>query len=742
MIFYLRHMLLLGVVLASTALNQAHAQDAAITGVQIGFADNYKLGCWTPVEVEFMGGPKPVVGMVTVTVPDGDGVPTTVMSPQNRPVALEPGKESTVRLFVRVGQNYSPLTVKFIDSEGEVVVDRTFRAAATASEGALPTGLPATNLLYVEFGPPLGLADLTVSENQDELAQTRVARVDSAIDLPTEWYGYEGVDMVVLTTSRPDLYRPLTQNPARVEALRQWVERGGKLVIFCGSQADELLVEGGALASLLPGQFTETVVLEQSQPIEAFSGAEESITPTRRVDFRVPMFSEIRGKVLASAKRGQTDVPLVIRSYLGFGELTFVGLDFDRPPLVGWPGRKSFLAKALDLATESNSQQPNAGATVVNSDDLITQVRTTLDDSFVGVDPVPFALVALLVIGYILLIGPGDYFLVNKIFKRPEITWISFPIMVVAVSALAYWYANWQKGDQLRVNQVEFVDVDAATGFTRGTVWTHFFTPRVDEFDLSLAPAFLKNQKLDDSQEIVAWLGQPGYALGGMQNTSGQTGLFDRGYAFNPALDEMLGVPVQLWSTKTITSRWSSEVTPPLEATLNRTDEQLLLGQIVNSADMALNDCVLLYGQWAWNLGSIAAGSAVNMADASQPRTVRTLLTNATAGETTITDTADDGTVPFRLANADITRLAKTIMFFDAVNGQRYAGMLSRYQSFLDMSHLLEQPDLAIVLAKVQTSGSQWQDGDKPLSSDKEQENNRNWTFYRFVVPVGPLVEQ
>ncbi len=740
--FFLRHILLLGLILAVSAQGQASAQEVAISGARIGFAGNYKLGCWAPIEVELMGGPQPIVGKVTVTVPDGDGVPTTVMSPENRLVALEPGKKTTVRLFVRVGQNYSSLTAKFIDSEGAVVADRTFRAASFASEGALPTGLPATNLLYVEFGPPLGLADLVVNESQDDLAQTRVARVDSATDLPTEWYGYEGVDMVVLTTSRPDLYRPFVQNPARIEALRQWVERGGKLVIFCGSQADEMLVEGGALASLLPGQFTETVVLEQSHPIEAFSGAEESITPTRRVDFRVPIFRNIRGRVLASAKRGQTDVPLVIRSYLGFGELTFVGLDFDHPPLVGWPARKSFLSKALGLATESSSQQPSTGMAAVNSDDLMTQVRRTLDDSFVGVDPVPFALVALLVIGYILLIGPGDYFLVNKVFKRPEVTWISFPVMVVAISALAYWYANWQKGDQLRVNQVEFVDVDTTTGFTRGTVWTHFFTPRVTEFNLSLSPAFLKNQTLDDSQEIVAWLGQPGYALGGMQNSSGQTGLFDRGYAFSPALDKMLGVPVQLWSTKTITSRWSSEVTTPVEVKLNRTDEQLLLGQIVNSADTTLEDCVLLYGQWAWKLGSLPAGSAVNMADASQPRTVRTLLTNATAGETTITDTADDGTVPFRLANADITRLAKTIMFFDAVNGQRYAGMISRYQSFLDMSHLLAQPDLAIVLAKVQTSGSQWHDGDKPLSSAREQENNRNWTFYRFVVPVGPLVEQ
>ncbi len=556
--FLPRPRILLVVVLAWSMTSESYAQEPEVTGMRIGFADNYKLGCWAPLEVELTGGAKSQLGIVTVTVPDGDGVPTIVASPENRPIALEPGKKTTVRLYVRVGQSSSSLQVKFIDDEGQLAASRVFHAGPIAQEGTLPAGLPATNRLLVEFGPTIGLGDLTANENSDELTQTRIARVDNAVDLPTEWYGYEGVDTVVLTTSRPDLYRTFTQNPARVEALRHWVEMGGKLVIFCGAEADELLVEGGALAELLPGKFTETVVIEQSQTIEAFSGAEESITPTRRVDFRVPLFADLRGKVLASAKRGQTEVPLVIRSSIGFGELTFIGLDFDKPPLADWAGRQSFLAKALNLNKEVNSQQQNAGVAEVSSDDLITQVRNTLDASFVGVGVVPFALVAVLVVGYILLIGPGDYFLVHKVFKRPEMTWISFPIAVVAVSAAAYGFAHWQKGDQLRVNQVEIVDLDVRSGLTRGTVWTHFFTPEVAKFDLSLETALLNEKPVADSTELVAWLGQPGYGLGGMQNSSGQTGMFDRGYAFNTALDKMLGLPVQLWSTKTITARWSA----------------------------------------------------------------------------------------------------------------------------------------------------------------------------------------
>jgi hypothetical protein len=734
-----RLFLLLAVFLTATFAATAAAQDKgpSITGVSLGFGDNYKVGSWAPVEVELKGGKEPLTGIVTVNVADGDGVPTTVAS--TRPVAIEPGKTTTSRLFVRPGQSYGSLQVQVLTTEGKVAASKVLFSGMNPGGNTVSFGLPATNRLIVEFGPPLGLGEFIVNENPDELSQTRLARVDDAVDLPTEWYGYEGVDMVVLSTSRPDLYRPLTQNPARREALRRWVEMGGKLVIFCGAEADELLAEGGALAELVPGTFAESITLEQSQQIEAFSGAEQSITPTRRVSLAVPLFNDIRGTVLTSATRGETEIPLVIRSPLGFGELTFVGLDFDQAPLLDWPGRKGFLAKVFNLTAAGGSQQQNAGVEMASSEDLVTQVRTTLDTSFTGVEVIPFALVAVLVVGYILLIGPGDYFLVNKFFKRPEVTWISFPLMVAAVSIGAYFFANWQKGDELRVNQVEFVDVDTESGLTRGTVWTHFFTPQVGEFDLSIDPAYL-GEGVADSQQVVAWLGQPGYGLGGMQG-GGQSNSFERGYSFAPQLEKMFKVPVQLWSTKTITARWLAIKNSPVESKLVRTDDQLLEGQVINNGDMALEDCVLLYGQWAWNAGTLNANSAVNVADIAQARTVRTLLTNATAGDTTITDVADDGTVPYRLANTDITRLAKAIMFFRAINGERYTGSVSRYQAFLDMSHLLDQPDLAVLIGRSKAPASQWLDGDKPLgSNDGGNDQNLTWTYYRFVVPIGPLV--
>lgn len=719
----------------ATAAPWAAAQSSEqprIAEVRLGFVGVYKLGCWTPVEVDLVGGASPLAGRVRTTVPDSDGVPTTVRSPAERPVSLQPGETTTARLFVRMGQSQGTLQASFYVAD-KVVCERTFYDGPQPGEGVITSGVAATNRLLLQYGPALGLGDLVrYGPTVNELTATRVVRIEEPAQLPTRWYGYEGVDTVLLTTSQVELYRPLEQSRSRVEALREWVERGGKLVLFCGRSAEELLRPGGVLADFVPGEFEAMVPLRQSLPIESYSGSDVPITRDRRLDLRAPKLTNVRGMVLAHGGKEATDLPLVVRSRLGIGEVVFLGLDFDQPPLRDWPGRTAFLQKALNWPAADAVEQQNQSLLGYESDDMVGKLRHALDSQFAGVSTVPFALVAALVTAYILMIGPGDYLLVTKLLRRMELTWITFPLIVAGVSAGAYGLAYWMKGDQLRVNQVEIVDVDVENNRACGTVWTHFFSPQVAEYDLTLQPRFVHDFQLADSTQVIAWLGVPGYASGGMQGAGEQPSLFDRGYVFSDALEAMRGVPVELWSTKTITARWSAEVSASIRSQLQRAGEELLQGQIVNDTGQALEDCIVLYGPWAYFLGHMTPAAVKQIDSDLQPRTVKTMLTSATAGDVTETRTAGDGTVPFRLAENDVARLVKAMMFFDATGGARYTGVLNRYQSWIDLSPLLRQNNCAILLARSSTGGSQWFAGDEPFQSDAD----RRWTYYRFLLPV------
>lgn len=748
-----RRIVLLALTCACLFAAPALAQlppEPTIADAHIGFGGVYKLGCWTPLTIELQSGSQAYTGHVVVTVPDTDGVPTRVVSEPNRPIEIEPEQTTRVRLYVRIGQAMSPVQVQFISDDGKTLAERTFFAESKARTGILPGGVPATNRLLLEFGPTLGLGEVVQDDGRtDQQLSTRIARIEQADELPTRWYGYESIETVLLTTSEPERYRPLLQNREPIEALQKWVERGGRLVLFCAKGAEELLADNGVaddgvLASLAPGKYEKMERLTQAQPLATFSGSEQQITRDRRLDLGVPSLLDVQGQILASAGRSESNVPLVVRTRRGLGEIVFVGLDFDRPPLRDWAGRTSFLRRVLDWQERDKNKQT---AESPDTEDLSGHLRNSLDKQFVGVQVVPFGLVALLVGVYILLIGPGDYLFVKRILRRTELTWLTFPLIVLGVSAAAYGIANHMKGDQLRVNQVEIIDVDltgsdSSDNFVRGTVWTHFFTPQVSELNLRFQPSYLGQTKLADTETLVSWLGLPGYALGGMQAGGSQTSVFDAGYEFGDELSSMQHLPVQVWSTKTLTARWSARVNAPVQITLQQDGEELLSGTITNdsgpnNSSVELEDCLLLYGHWAYKLGRLPAGKTLDIDDSLHPRTVKTLLTSATAGDNTVTHTADDGTVLFKNAQWDVARLVKAMMFYQAINGPRYTSKQHRYQSFVDLSTILKQDNQAILLARCKAPGSQWLTGtdsstSKPLASDQD----RRWTYYRFVIKV------
>ena len=167
-----------------------------------------------------------------------------------------------------------------------------------------------------------------------------------------------------------------------------------------------------------------------------------------------------------------------------------------------------------------------------NVSDLSTQLRRALEQ-FRGVTLIPFGWVAFFIFLYILLIGPGDYLLLKKVLKRMELTWITFPTIVVTVSVLAYYAAYAVKGNELRVNQVEIVDVDQPAGLVRGNTFLTLFSPQNRDYDISVVPLPLDARRLRQTgadsaragaappgtEVILSWFGvpEPGFRRHGGQ---------------------------------------------------------------------------------------------------------------------------------------------------------------------------------------------------------------------------------
>ncbi|HMP04847.1 MAG TPA: hypothetical protein PJ982_00725 [Lacipirellulaceae bacterium] len=687
----------------------AHTDAPRIKAARIGLGGVYKLGSWTQLRVDVASAP-PVDGpwQLTAVTTDPDGLPTTFSVPW--PSADGDGASASAEMFVRVGQAGAALEVRLLDADGALQASRVLRARSDRT-GDIPPALPAARRVLGLFGVSESLDDLARDQQSEGAAADalRMAPLDAA-DLPTRWYGYEGVDALLFGAERLDQYAALAADAPRRAALRRWIELGGRVVIFCGAAAPELIAVDGPLADLTPGRFAgEIAQLLTVDALAVFSGAEKEITlGVGRL--AVPRLVDVTGRVLAA---GPANLPLVARQRIGLGDVTFVAVDLQSGPIAAWSGRAGLVREALGWTSRASQAAADIRA-AAGADDLVNHLRAALDAQLTGVSVTPFALVAALVLAYVALIGPGDYYLLRWL-RRPELTWLTFGLTVAAVTGGAYALASHSKGDQLRVNQVEVVDVDLASREARGTVWTHLFNPRIQRFDLSFAPRVgARGVDAPRSERLAAWLGAPGPGLGGMRGQRGLASLFEHGYEFAPDLSGMTGLPVEQWSTRTLTARWSAAVDDLLPAELRAQDDDLLVGRIENRTGVRLQDCLLMHGRWAQSLPPLDDGAAVQVGDPAAPRTVRTVraaLTSVGAGDDPTVRPSDDGSVVFDPAGVDVARIVKAMMFHDAVRGTAYTRMIHRYQSWVDLSPLL-RGDQAILLARAPPdAGSQWTAG-------------------------------
>lgn len=737
----IRHSCAAAIAIAAVAIvgRGALAQDERlpeIVAVNVGFNGLYKLGVWTPVQITLRGGGRPQEGAVRLTTPDGEGVPTSVAS--QRPVALLPGQDSVVRLHTRFGRE-DELRIVFEPGDNQGAgVSKRLEAGSDDARFRFHSAVDAQFKLMVSVGAGLGADGLATDSGGMPRSDLFVASLNDVADLPDRWYDYEGVDTLLVAGSNPQDFKRLAADGAQIQAIDDWVSQGGRLFFTAGTEAQRILGRDQPWARFAPGEVVDVRPLLSTGALEAYTG--EGFPS---IEFNPPIVALLRdprGKTVL-AERG---LPLVVRTPRGFGETVFVAADLDLPPFNAWPGRRRLLEKLLQEARESSDD--DAANTSIGSMygmvDMASQLRAALDN-FTGVKPAPFALVGGLVFLYILAIGPGDYFLLKKVLLKMELTWVTFPLLAGGFCALAYVLAYEFKGRNLHVNQVDIVDVDLESGAVRGATWANVFSPASRAFDLTVEPALgdkegqpggMPTPANDDPPEVLfGWMGTPGEALGGMRSGGGGSRLFSRDYAFKADLSAMQGVAIPVWSSRSFTSRWRYRGTTGLVASLKATTTDVLEGTITMPPDLDLSNCLLAYGNFAYNLDDMRPGEIRKISRGDETGLSEFLKrVQAESGGELAAPFSRRGS-RFDQAGLDVFPIVRRMMFYDAADGERNAGFLNGYQHFVDLSARLDLGRAVLTgMARASKPAAQLLDDGQPLGGDED----RHWVFFRFLIPV------
>lgn len=661
---------ILATLLSASAAAAPAGRPIEVENLRVGLGEKFKVGAWTPVWVTARAGVESFDGIMQVVVNDESGTPAA----SSLAIRVGAGESKRFIAYARPGSTSGDMTVRFLDRDGKV-------KGSYGIDAIRPNNTPAVifadDIAVLGLGKPQGIELLptlpglngarspTTGTNAASAASVvevlRLGGLDGSL-LPGRAIGYDALDAVVIDTNDKDLMTALS---VQGEALRDWVAQGGHAVVAVG--ANWQAVQESPLAPMLPARLAGTIPIKDVRTIESFAGASNQLQPAEKPLTLVKLegVEEGGGKVLCATASS----PIVVRGAYGFGRVTLVALDVDSAPFATWADRGLFWLKAIDLRPTFASITTTKAATRFGQfgpGDLSSVLRESLEQ-FPGVKLIPFGWVAFFIFLYILLIGPGDYLFLRKVVKRMEYTWITFPAIVLVVSGVAYWAAYKAKGTELRVNQVDVVDVDVRSKAVRGASFVNIFSPQNRDYDVAITPRPLRpgDPAATGTQVRISWFGAPEQGLRGMGGGGRSMAFGSAGYGYGPvgSAERVEGVRIPIWSTKAFVARWNGPASggPVVDSDLAPSGIDRLTGTVTNRLDVPIRGAILAFNTQVYSkLGTLEPNVPVRV-ELTPDRSLSPYLKELREG-------FSRGTQPFQPRTSPIDRAALmgTILFHDS----------------------------------------------------------------------------
>jgi hypothetical protein len=617
---------LFALLLSAASAAGQRAMAVKLEKVEVGFrsqsADQsglFKSGLWSPVHVTVQAD-GPSRGKLVLESVDADGGPNVYSVPFR---ITEKGR-ATIIGYTMPAANHPDLGLSLVfDEEPE-------RRLPLPTETASAIGLQQH--LYLSLGN--SLPDLHAAlEDQQPTAGGSGPRFSAsereAERLPDLWFGYDGVDLAVLTSGDDHFLKELECSPARVRALAEWVQYGGRLLVSVSRRNQERvhkLLSGPAWRPDLPPivPASDHATLTSLPSVQNWARIPTKPFPvSSRRPLVIPKLNPGKSAEVLFREE-ETGDPILLRLPYGRGSISFLALSVDQGAFTKWEGRVEFwkallnaLAPRVQSGIRTNPNAPILDET--GGSDAASELQRELDRF--DLPAISFGWVAFFILLYILLAGPLDYLILKKVFKHLEWTWITFPALIVLVSVAAYFTADALKGSDLKINKVDLVDIDQrsdpdSAGRTPsaqvyGTTWFTILSPRIQGYTLGLKPALASwPGGVKSSDVMVTWLGRPEAGLGYGRRRA--QALFSRSYRYAHDASGLRDVAIPIWTTKSFSASWSAVLGGmPLAADLHYhpgDPEQRLEGTLLNQLPVTLEEVYLFYGNKAYPLATLKPG--------------------------------------------------------------------------------------------------------------------------------------
>jgi hypothetical protein len=531
--------------------------------VRAGFDGFYKAGGWLPVTALARNDGPPLDGRLELAAD-----PPAIASGSYSTAAILPTHSSKRLTFVAPAPAVDRQRTVTLAAGGSTLLSQTVAVSALSPQdylyGIISPNRDALDLLrgVRQFDGTVSIAHLTLE------------------DLPAGGPALNDVDALVLDgTATSEL------STGQRATLLGWVGSGGQLVLAGGVGAAETL---GGLSAIAPVSLTGTAVLDV--------GA--ALTPWTHSTIADATTVAVSRPTVGSVVRLQAGtVPLVVDRPFGAGWVTFLAMPAATPALHDAPGGTLAWAHILTAGRHSLDgvapSQQGYGAGTANA--VYSLPQAVLPSG---------SLLAWLIFGYILVVGPGNYLLMRALDRR-EFLWLTIPVISVLFAGGSYLLAQQLKGSDVIVNTVTIARHSAAATASATTITgaVGIFSPGRTSYNMSIGSG-LGIAPLD-----------PGF------DTSDQSVLTVVGEG---ATTHVQHIEVAKWSMQAfaVHGMAGESPAPPLVDSSLSLAGPVISGWIRNSSSQLLQDVTLDVGNDTVGLQDLAPG---------EQRTVRLVLSGSVA---------------------------------------------------------------------------------------------------------------
>jgi hypothetical protein len=725
--------------------------------VRVGLNGAFKVGRWTPLEVAVHSAPGTRC-QLEVDAPDPEGSVVTYRSePETSPAAAggDAPDSRQLGLLFKMGRLDGTLRVRVLDGE-RLLVNKSVRVAADP-DADVPTPFRQSVYLVANIqamrekadggsGKPdikriaRLLAGANDSQNPVARLQAEVVDVDSFTELPKNAEAYDSFDAIFIA-ERFDL------DAARSAALERWVRGGGHLVISIGAAGADF--PKTALASWLPVKVQGTVRLRDLSPIESFCRQSSRIMSAGEDPLDAAKLNAPGSQILIPSLAG----PLLARVSYGLGRVTVFGLDLNAPPFGQWAAASDLALRLFDLEEGQvrRAQPSSTRLTQTGVTELGTQFDASLDE-FPSVARFTIWHVMGLLAALVIVVGPIDYLLVHRLLRRPELTWVTFPIIALVGAGLAVYLSSAAKGERLLVNQCDILDVDAASGWTKSHAYSLIYSPENRRFNVTAQPEAPRHPaattnvagpaKAAPQSVRVGWHGRPETTFGGMYRTGGAE-ISHPSYSATAASRELEEVPIAIWSTKSLEAEWSAEEPGLVVSDLESRGLGHLGGTLRHHFSGPIEDWVVAFGHQVFR-PRIDPKTDTPLPlppdvpwspQSASPRELGGYLTGATQS---LVESKIGHIEELRVEHADYDpmlrdplEILRMVTFHGEAGGSSYTGLLNGALRQMDWSSMLGL-NRAVLIGRIRTPITHWTVDGKAVAPDQST------TLVRVLLPVRP----